>query len=64
MSAPAEARPTAAEIRRLQEENARLREFHDAWVECEVAHATGSPELLRKKREALIAAHKACRGAA
>jgi hypothetical protein len=33
--------------------------FHDAWVECEVAMATGSPDLFREKRSRLIALHRA-----
>jgi hypothetical protein len=33
--------------------------FHDAWVESQIADATGSPDLARAKREALIDRHKA-----
>lgn len=33
--------------------------FHNAWLESEVASATGDPELAGAKRSALIAAHKA-----
>lgn len=36
-----------------------LHHFHDAWIEAEVAKATGSPEIYKEKRSALIAAHKA-----
>ena len=32
--------------------------FHSAWIEAEVAGATGDPDLAREKRLALIAAHK------
>lgn len=35
-----------------------LMAFHDAWVECEVATATGSPEIYNDKRKKLIAAHQ------
>jgi hypothetical protein len=38
-----------------------LRDFHEAWVEVEVAGATGNPDLLRAKRQALIAAHRLVR---
>lgn len=37
----------------------RLEAFHDAWVEEQCAIATGSPDILREKRQQLIAAHKA-----
>lgn len=40
------------------EREAALEAFHDAWVECEVARATGSPELLKEKRAALISRHR------
>jgi len=32
--------------------------FHDAWVESQVASATGDPAFAKLKRRALIAAHK------
>lgn len=37
----------------------RLRAFHNAWVNAEVSHATGNPDLVKKLRAELIAAHKA-----
>jgi hypothetical protein len=39
----------------------RLRAFHNAWVNAEVSHATGNPELVKNLRAELIAAHKAIR---
>lgn len=36
-----------------------LHRFYDAWVEAEVAQATGAPDLARAKRTALIRAGKA-----
>ena len=43
----------------LKAENERLREFHDAWVEHEISMATGNPDLVRTKRNALVQAHHA-----
>ena len=39
----------------------RLRAFHDAWIEAEVASATGDPDLARSKRRALVTAHQIVR---
>lgn len=38
-----------------------LAAFHEAWVETEVAMATGAPGLAKSKRAALIAKHQAVR---
>lgn len=38
-----------------------LAAFHEAWVESEVAIATGDPELAKCKRVALIAKHQTVR---
>ena len=35
--------------------------FHDAWVECQVASATGNPDLYGEKRDRLLALHAAIR---
>lgn len=44
-----------------REEADALKAFHDAWVECEVASATGSPDVYREKRQQLVKAHSAIR---
>jgi hypothetical protein len=41
-----------------------LQRFHDAWVEEQVASATGDPDLFRHKRIALLKAHHALLAAA
>lgn len=38
-----------------------LRKFHEAWAECEISMATGSPDIVREKRQKLIALHKQIR---
>jgi hypothetical protein len=49
------------EANEMARENRLLRAFHDAWVEAEVASATGDPDLARAKRQALVAVHKLVR---
>jgi hypothetical protein len=44
-------------------EYVRLCDFHDAWVEYELAMATGDPELVKRKRRGMIAMHQAVNAA-
>lgn len=37
--------------------------FHDAWVESQIANATGDPDLAKEKRQALTMRHKEVRHA-
>jgi hypothetical protein len=46
-----------------QVEYARLCDFHDAWVEYELAMATGDSDLVKRKRRGLIAMHQAVNAA-
>lgn len=52
--------PTMVQNQRAEVE--RLKAFHEAWVETQVANATGSPEIMKNKREKLLSLHRAIRG--
>jgi radical SAM superfamily enzyme YgiQ (UPF0313 family) len=51
----------ANSVRAIAEERDEYRNFYEAWVEAEVASVTGDTDLLRSKRQTLIATNRAIR---
>ena len=48
----------AVRVAKAEAERDRLRAFHGAWIEMEVALATGDADLCIAKRKALVATHQ------